>query len=235
MIWLLMGSGIAWYGIVILASALALIFYYMQEQVGVFSLPFVRKLSSGAVLFWFFMVLILRLTVFNPAGTYSDKAQPLDPDFSRFAAGEISEEEVLENKIADYLPVLNILNADSNLSYKILRFGTFMQYFIRENNERVIIDNQLNVFKFIYDEANGNASEIYQMMKAANIRFIIFSARIGGYTEENLMMEKGVAFQDFVRQMYRMEDRPIRLIYPQKIEKGMQAEYFAYELLFGKS
>ena len=235
MIWLLMGSGIAWYGIVILASALALIFHYMKEQVGIFSLPLVRKISSGAVLFWFFMVLILRLTVFNPAGTYSDKAQPLDPDFSRFAAGEMSEEEVLESKITDYLPVLKILNADSNLTYRILRFGTFMQYFIRENNERVIIDNQLNVFKFMYDEANGNASEIYQMMKAANIRFIIFSARIGGYTEENLMMEKGVAFQDFVRQMYRMEDRPIRLIYPLKIEKGMQAEYFAYELLFGKS
>ena len=235
MIWLLMGSGIAWYGIVIPAAALALLFFYIQEQAGIFSLPLLRKISSGAVLFWFFMVLILRLTVFNPAGTYSARAQPLDPDFSRFAAGEMSEDEVLESKIKNYLPVLDILNADSNLSYKILRFGTFMQYFIRENNERVVIDNQLNVFKFMYDEANGNAYEIYQMMKAAHIRFIIFSARIGGYTEENLMMEKGVAFQDFVRQLYRMEDRPIRLIYPLKIEKGMQAEYFAYELLFEKS
>ena len=234
MIWLLMGSGIAWYGIVILAAALGLIFFYLQEQTGIFSLPLLRNISSGAVLFWFFMVLMLRLTVFNPAGTFSAAAQPLDPDFSRYAAGEMTEEEVLESKIKDYLPVLEILNADSNLSYKILRFGTFMQYFIRENNERVIIDNQLNVFKFMYDEANGNASEVYQMMKAASIRFIIFSAHIGGYTEENLMMEKGKAFQDFVRQMYRMENRPIRLIYPQKIEKGMQAEYFAYELLFDK-
>ncbi len=235
MIWLLMGSGISWYGIVILATAMGLIFYYINAESGVFSIRLVKNAAYGAVSLWFIMVLVLRLTVFNPAGTYSLKAQPLDPDFSRFAAGEISEEEVLEAKIPEYLPTLAILNADSNLDYRILRFGTFMQYFIRNNNERVIIDNQLNVFKFMYDEAGGNASEVYRMMKEEHIRFIIFSAHIGGYTEENLMLEKGRAFQDFVRQLYGMEERPIRLIYPQKIDRNVQADYFAYELLFEKS
>lgn len=224
--WWLMGSGIPWYGIAgfAMAPVILLVWVYAHFRsrywVGYIGLVFL----GGA--------LLLHTTQrwYSPHPLASDKPALMEEIFATYTAGEKTTEAVTEVFTGKYTPVVKEINATRE--GKILRFGTYINYYINRNTERVILDNQLNNFKYLYDYVDGDWDKLHSLMRYLDIRYIIMSLKVGDDTKEQLLAQKAQLVMDFMRHLLAKPTPAARMMYTdQNKAKGEAGTYVAFEIL----
>lgn len=223
--WWLMGSGIPWYGMLGFAIApilLLLWIRYHKERLTV-----LYYLGMSVVGLSLFLSVLQRWTTPDPLN--ANNQQFLVPAFAQYTAGERDAAAIEELTGGKYEPALAVINAEP--IGKILRFGTFINYYIRNNTERVYLDNQLNNFKYLYDYVEGDPDRLFDVMEALDIRYIVMSLNVGDDTADNLLGQKAELLMGFIRELFYRDDPLIRLIYTDQNDQ-QRGSYAAYELLY---
>lgn len=225
--WWLLGSGIPWYGQLGFAIAPIILLYWLRTQLS--TLPYLYYLGIGVVSVSLLLSVLQRWTSPDPLNPANQ--QFLVPLFAQYTAGEKTAEEVYFATSGKYSPVLETINAEPN--GKVLRFGTFINYYIRNNTERVYLDNQLNNFKYLYDYVEGDTDKLFDLLETLDIRYIVMSLNVGDDTEEQLLGQKATLMMDFIKELFYRDEPLIRLIHTdQDPQAQQQGSYAAYELLY---
>ena len=176
--WWLWGSGIVWYGLPVLALLPILIFYSITSSTKAMPKdPYLTKLVWAGTGIVVVLMLVLRMSSYLPS--YSADAS-INRSFIRYACGTIDETAALN----DVNPVMNkvIRELNAHPDKKVLRVGTFMNYFIDRNDVRVYADNQLDLFNGIF-EATYDVDAINVALKSAGVDYILFDLNTGSIDE----------------------------------------------------
>ena len=176
--WWLWGSGIVWYGLPVLALLPVLLLYSMVYNTKAQPKdPYLVRLvwvGTGIVVV---LMLMLRMSSYLPS--YAADAM-INRSFIRYACGTIDETVALNDVNPVMTKVMRELNAHPEK--KVLRVGTFMNYFIDRNDVRVYADNQLDLFNGIF-EATYDVDAINIALKSAGVDYILFDLNTGSIDE----------------------------------------------------
>jgi hypothetical protein len=168
LLWLLFGSGVPWYGLttlVLLPVVIMVLPRSLAESGGRARLTYIVGFT---VALWLTMVAALRLTDFEPLNP--DLSGPYHSALLPYMAGVESADEALDRLNPAMRTALTRINQD--IDSKVLRIGTHMQYFIRQNDRRVIEDNQLEFFERAWRRAK-NQRAVNRRLQQSGIRFIV--------------------------------------------------------------
>jgi len=186
-LWLILGTGIPWYGI--LMVALALIFV---------TIGFLRKGSKvvplkygfiAIVALWLTMSFNYRMTNYEPS-VERGQAGAIHLASLFYGLGKKDKEEVLDELFVAYRPIIEEIN--SNPDALVYRVGTFFHYFIDRNNERVTEDNQLGNFNVLSKFGPKNKVAIAKALRKAGYRYMIIdlnTANIDNTPEQSLIQK----------------------------------------------
>jgi hypothetical protein len=224
MVWLILGSGVPWYGLLGLALGPVIVVYALQNK-HVFpgNHIWLRYLGFVMIGVWLAAMLFLRMTNVNPIGD-PEEYHPFDKSFSEYRAGLKSGRNVVNEKIGFYLPVLNELNRNTDY---ILRSGTFMNYFINRNDERVYIDNQLNLFQYLLDRADDDPDQLIAQFRKYKIRYMVISWKVSDEMTSSVSQRKEI-IKDLLNILGNRKNPPIRLVH---FEPNPETAYAAIEIL----
>jgi len=127
--------------------------------------------NTGAFLF-------LLLSVFNRFSNI-EKQQVKNGDIifsfssTAFSTGQVSDEkQILGNLDKAFYDGAAVLNTDKNA--KIYRVGSFIHYYIENNQNRVFEDNQLGQFESIAALLN-NQNDFVKVLKDNGFKYILFN------------------------------------------------------------
>jgi hypothetical protein len=141
MLWVIFAGGVIWYGY----GGFIFLLILIVEVIHRLNNPdwtFLRYVTNIAIIFWLICAICLR-TVASPAFS-------IDPIGLAYAGGTIDENGYMKRYIPIYLNISNIINNDIDTNRtnppKIYRVGTFIKYFIHQNDMLVLDDNQLDIF-----------------------------------------------------------------------------------------
>jgi hypothetical protein len=175
--WIVLSSGIIWYGIAGFSLIpIIIVLLTNKEESDSFKNPFIKRYVIVCSCIWFALILPYQ---FIPSKyllatdmTKINFKEFLDVQFARYAVGEYDEKEVLKNYFNPaQFNIVNTLNRDKKS--KILNVSTFLNYYIVNNDSRVYMDNQLGVFKGMYDLAKNDKTLLPLEFKKNNIKYIL--------------------------------------------------------------
>ena len=171
--WFAFSGGIIWYGYIILIIGLFVI-YLLIDKLNELD-PVAHKLTKNAFLIlggiWVFIALTSRVSNIQPFTPEEDQGKGIfNPVFYDYGCAKIDRKEATDIVYSDISTALFKINQDPN--NLILRFGTSLTYFIKKNNERVIIDNQLGLFNRLRQQYPDN-KELAAALKASNIKYLL--------------------------------------------------------------
>jgi hypothetical protein len=169
--WLLYGAGIVWYGYLMFAGFMLLMVaaLYRASKQGIFGKG-LYYFGLGAFLIWGLLSLTYRMTG-NMPNNERTASRIEDPNMTAYKMGKLDERQVLKQINPAIPSVLSHLNrTDSDLIY---RAGTLIHYFIRKNDKRVFIDNQLDVFNQIYNRAGKDKLRTVKGLRAMQYRYLL--------------------------------------------------------------
>lgn len=175
--WMILASGIFWYGMAGFAL-LAVMTALLADKHSSTHNRFSQYFTGGVIACWFILILPfqfmpIRFTMAakDPNGNYKGF---IDAPFGRYAVGAASEKDVFRQF---FQPAeQNIINTiNSNRNARVLNVATFLTYHLRDNDKRVITDNQLGVFEQMYARVNGDKNALIDEMKRKEIRYVLVS------------------------------------------------------------
>ena len=214
-LWWLLGAGIVWYGILLVIMGLICMSIYAFRQ----KKQELTKIWSYS--FFFFSSIWLLLAITNRFADYKPdtKATSLGAISSAtlsFATGRMNEQQIMNAVFVNYTPALNKINA--NKSVKVYRAGTFFHYFIANNNERVMEDNQLSFFDFVSNRVPDKV-ELAKEFKRNGYGFFIYDLHTASIdlTPNKSLTRKAQVFTDFVT-----NNPALRLIATDRVVQGNQ-------------
>ncbi|NRA51689.1 MAG: hypothetical protein HRU12_21400, partial [Phaeodactylibacter sp.] len=168
-LWLLLGSGIPWYGFPIFVGLMIyLVFAAVKSG---FELKSVQSWAIGVSflgysLLGFSLVFISSLQAPRNAGLIYQ-----EPVLRSFGEG-LNQTETLSS-FKPYLgEAINYIN--QNPADKIYRVGTFFNYHIAFNDRRVLEDNQLGKYDEFMRSLDGDEDAFMDLLKANGFRYILF-------------------------------------------------------------
>lgn len=214
-LWLLIGSGIPWYGFPMLAVLVVYLVYAALDST--FSY---RSLTTWAVGLSLFGYVLLSYTLVFISTLQPSKNAGLiyqEPVLRSFAEG-LDRTETLSS-FKPYLgEAIEYINQDA--ADKVYRVGTFFNYHIDFNDRRVLEDNQLGK----YDDLTRNLEEEDQfldLLKANGFRYILFDMNTASLdrTPEQTLTEKTRRFTQML-----FTSPKVRLIFTDNVVKGEQGE-----------
>lgn len=177
-LWLILSSGIPWYGIGGLSLLPLFIAKYIfsgkEDTSGSVGVSY--YLCGGLILLWFILLIPFKLTPL--AGIKTVEPEKLDYNkvfvgsSLRYACNQISWQE----SVKDYLnpatrEMIRILNNDKDAA--ILNIGSMMRFFISQNDIRLIDDNQLDFFHTIWKASNKSKIATGNRLKQLKVRYIL--------------------------------------------------------------
>jgi hypothetical protein len=199
MLWWVFASGIIWYGIVGLALGPLIIIAMVRDQNGAFAGDSVRRgLAISFIGIWLFFSMVVRFTnVSKPDLTKASAKQLYFENFANYQAGIYTEEQCFNAMNPAYVSALNEMNRSEKAG--ILRIGTYINYYIRHNDERVYMDNQLDIFNGLYGRFSSRQG-ITAALKSAGIRYIVFDFNAAVYddTPEKSLITKVEIFYNYL-------------------------------------
>lgn len=202
-LWWLFSGGITWYGLLMIPVFYLLVAKYLLSQRNpLFMFDLTGKiLFGGIVAGWGIPALILFLANLN---YQTDTGKNLiDFPVALHAMGHLSQDEVVDAYFPGASRALKIINEDKEAV--VLRAGTMLSFYIDRNHERVYSDDLLDFFNLMYKHFDGDRDKITRALKASDIRYFIFSLKIGASdrTPEGTLREK---FRNFLRFLYQHPD-----------------------------
>lgn len=174
--WMILASGIFWYGMAGFTLLMIALVWLTQNKPG--DRPFHFRLTGTVIALWFLLILPfqfmpVRFTM-AARNNQTDYTAFIDQPFAKYALGGFSEKEVFRNFLQPAEQgIINTIN--SNRKDRVLNVSTFLTYHIIDNDRRVIIDNQLGVFEKMHELAGGDRDKILDEMKRHGIRYVLVS------------------------------------------------------------
>lgn len=246
-LWLILGAGVIWYGLLMLP--LGLIFVGVdamktRPQTNFFKLAF---FVFG--FFWLVSAFTYRFSNYSAPLTQSElnggirqaemnigaiHAGPL-----MYGLGRMDKSRMIDFLFPRYGPVVDIINEDDNAL--VYRIGTFFQYFIERNNERVLEDNQLAYFDKLYNLVPDKL-QLVSLLKGQGYKYMIidFNVHTIDKTPDQSLLKKTKRFEAFLQNNSGLEiigtDRIVTNRQGQRVYgiNGMtlvnQGTYVAYRL-----
>lgn len=180
MIWMILASGIFWYGMTgfALLSVLLVFLFRFRDSLTPGDSGFNRYFISVVAGLWIILILPFQfmpvhfsMDTKNERGNFS---YFMDPPFANYALGGASERDVFKQFFQPAEQnIIHIINGDRNA--KVMNVSTFLTYHILDNDRRVITDNQLGIFDKIYGIAKGDPKEIINELRRKEVRYILVS------------------------------------------------------------
>lgn len=225
LLWWIMGSGIPWYGQLGFAIAPMVVLYWLHQQRNYFRYLY----FLGITIIGVSLLVSAVQRWYTPDPLNPQNQQFLVPLYVKYMAGEQDESAVYESMYGKYDPALAVINAET--TGKVLRFGTFINYYISNNTQRVYLDNQLNNFKYLYDHVDGDPDRLFDLLEQLDIRYIVMSLFVGDDTQEGLLAQKAQMLDGFIKALFYRDNPRIRLIYTDQ-QQQKRGSYAAYEILY---
>ena len=197
-LWFLLSAGIAWYGMLMLPLGImfAIIGWTKNDFIALKNKSIKQGILLGIVGIWIIMAYVYRMSSYNPS-TETAAKQAVYPVILQYAGGKIDDKRLMNSIFPKFEEALLVLNAEEeSLIYKV---GTFMSFFIKKNNKRVLSDNQLGVFQALV-QTYQNKYELAQVFKASGYRYIIIDLKTGDIdkTPEQSLKKKFRLFMNFL-------------------------------------
>lgn len=200
-VWIFLGFGVYWYAIsiFILLFLVMFIFLNMQEhQLTAYSNhPLFTNLAK--IIIWGWLIL-----AFFQAFNVKTSPQLLESAFTRSIIESKNQLESLGLLNSSYMD--SIVELNSNPEVKIYRVGSFLQFFISKNNQRVLPDNQLDTFNSI-NLTIDNKQQIAEELKAQGFKYIIYDLNTASIdnTPQRTLSKKVEKFESFLRDNPQLE------------------------------
>jgi len=198
--WVLVGSGVIWYGIFGFLLLLLLTTYLFYENQDI-----ALKITTGTlVVLSVFSVIALRGSKFGNGATIS------------YAYGMGTGLQVVDNIVPNYRQIACIvtggtwledsmicLSAEKTDTTPIYRIGTFIAYFIPNNNHRLFNDPQLDIFKCVDDAFGNNDLITLRKLKEAGFKYFILDLNTATIEKDpnGTLHQKANRFVEWVNNM----------------------------------
>ena len=195
-LWLVLGAGIVWYGILFTALGIILMSLYILKP------KHALKWLSNTFLVFGFLWIILEFS--NRLSNYSEpkSAQQAMGAISQatlvYGTGAYNKQQIMDASFPKYSLAINEINQDP--SFLVYRVGTFLHYFIKENNTRVLEDNQLGFFNMLSNRFDDK-QELTAAFKANNYKFLVIDLNTASIdlTPDKSLTSKYKKLLDFVQ------------------------------------
>ncbi len=234
MTWLILSSGIPWYGLLMIP---VLLLIWLRGVVG--ANPFEGKvpwgrvgltLSFAALTFW--MAFTYRFSNYSPGQDFN---WPLLLPVVEYQTGRIDEDRSFDKVYLGYKRAIEEING--NPTAQVYRIGTFMPFFIEKNDRRIYSDNFLDNFQQLYNRY-PDREKLARGLKAYGYDYLIINLQVASFdnTPEQSLRQKFDKFMEFAvgnpqlelmstdRILRRMSDGSMYLgIYPAEGEEVLNA------------
>ena len=199
--WIKYSAGIIWYGFVnlILCSLIGLKLYQKEVTELKWTSQFLKILIPIVSIFWIVSAIALRMGEVQNNLEASDLGKSMfNPVFFRYQVGEYNANDVLNSFYPQFDKALSRMNSDSESL--ILRIGTSFTYFIKNNSERVLMDNQLGIFNILRNKYEDD-DVLIDVLKASNFKYIIVDVNTPfiDKTPEGSLRKKYKKLRRFIR------------------------------------
>ncbi len=205
-LWLILGAGVIWYGLLMLPLGLILLSVDAlkdRPQTNFFKYAF---LTFATI--WLMGAFTYR---------FSNYSAPIDASVNEknynqaelntgaihagplmYGLGRMDKPRLMEFLFPRYEPVLEIINDDPDAL--VYRIGTFFQYFIERNNERVLEDNQLAYFDNLYNLVPDKL-ELVGLLKGQGYKYMVidFNVHTIDKTPDQSLLKKTKRFEAFLQ------------------------------------
>ncbi len=195
-IWLVLGSGIIWYGYLMLALGLVFLTRVLTNT----QKSWLRKGVLGMFVFvsilWIMMGYVYRIA--NHAMVTPDTAKLLfDIPSVKYQTGVFDRNDVINTLLPGADKALEEIN--KNGETLVYRIGTFFPYFIYKNDKRILEDNQLAFFQKLTQQFQ-NRTSIAEALKASGYRYILVDLNTASIdkTPERSLEKKFMSFLGFL-------------------------------------
>lgn len=170
LLWLWLGNGIPWYGILAFPLMVVLGVYLVAEQKETLWRTYFRT----AVVALLLMGVFLRFSSTDRQGMANNAEIFYMPSIA-YSTGMVTKEmDILKNIGEAYAQGANAVNVD--LTGKVYRVGTYIHYFIKDNHRRVFEDNQLGYFQDVLTTLD-NPVDFVDVLKKNGFRYILFNPK----------------------------------------------------------
>lgn len=171
--WMSFSGGIIWYGYILLILGyffILFLFRQLKRSGNVFYRP-VFFVFLGLSIVWITMGYFNRISNIGGISTESELGKGLfNPVFYEYGLGKINKDQALDKIYANASGSIKRINQFPEAN--VLRIGTSFTYFIDNNTERVLMDNQLGIF-YELSKRYQDKTILAKAMKASEIKFII--------------------------------------------------------------
>ncbi len=171
--WLSFSAGIVWYGFVNIFLGLVVIYYlirkleYQTKSIRIF----LKILFFGCSIGWVISSIALRVSMIrNNEDINTIGKSMLNKTFFEYQIGEKNNLDVLQEFYPGFDMALAKINSETES--KILRIGTSFTYFIKNNSERVFLDNQLGKWSQLKDKYEKK-NLVTDVLKSIGVKYII--------------------------------------------------------------
>ncbi|MEY3050339.1 MAG: hypothetical protein RLY31_124, partial [Bacteroidota bacterium] len=175
--WLLLSSGILWYGFLLAPLTMALIFLYFQRQESDRA-----SLMESRVTHYAFLGLTGLFLLAGTAQRFSNVKHSLanndklmgkrlmDPAQLRYLTGELDAEGVVDAFYPGLSDAIRMINQENtSLVYNV---GTRLHFFIEESDKRIFQDNQLDYFQQ-WSSVWPTKTQLTQVLKDAGVKYLL--------------------------------------------------------------
>ena len=175
-LWWIFGNGIPHYALIIWSLSSLLIAHY-YENISLFISKRLDSFTKRSIQILFSVFVTLNVLVhFSNANNDLNQISNVffEPFISHYSNNFVTNQN-FDNPRSIIAPAAEVLNKD--ISTKIYRVGTFMDYHIKDNTTRVYEDNQLNLFDQVSHKLQ-NPNDFLTVLKLNNVKYIVFSLKV---------------------------------------------------------
>jgi len=217
--WWVLGAGIVWYGILMVAMGLVFITVnILKNKETTIDRKLPKYVFFLSTMIWILMATTFRLSNYEPTSLKESKMGAIHAASLVYGSGKMNEGKIMNLLFSGYKPALDQINA--NHSSLVYRAGTFMHYFIEKNNERVVEDNQLAFFDMLMSRVPDKI-ELANEFKRNGYEYLVMDLNIASIdlTPDKSLTKKATRFFEFVN------DNPnIRLIATDRVANNGQVQ-----------
>lgn len=205
--WLVLSTGIIWYGFFMLFLGLALIVILLDKLKKEQS-PHYKWLNYSFLSFsgiWIAMCFISRISHISPGIAEDQKGKGMfNPIMYDYNTGKKTEKQLLDRVYPGFYEVINRINRDKkSLVYRV---GTSFTYFVDNNHDRVFMDNQLGFFNRLA-KRYPNKQDLANALKASGFKYIMIDLHTPTIdkTDEKTLVRKFNQLMDFFKENPNVE------------------------------
>lgn len=211
-LWLILGAGVIWYGLLMLP--LGLIF------IGVDALKNRKKTQFFKHTFFLFSSIWMICALTYRLGNYTIGLSEEQESFGGtqeelnkgavhtgpllYGLGRMNKADLINFLFPAYNDVLTEINNQPEAL--VYRIGTYFQYFISKNNERVLEDNQLAFFENTYNLVPDKL-KLVRVLKNQGYRYLIVDFQVASIdrTPDESLRKKARRFEAFLQNNNALE------------------------------